>query len=263
MTDNKHTNYLSSSLIREHLDIEPIQIITYRTTGSTNDEARRLLKEGAKGTILIAADEQTAGRGRKGHSFFSPSSGLYYTLVLHPQDEQSAIARMTIAAAVSLYEAVRSCTGISCDIKWVNDLYLNGKKTAGILCEAPRDSKGRLLGIITGIGINIYTESFPDDIKQTAGSLNCPDLDKNLLAARLTERLISWADRLHDPALIAAYKEHSFLLGREVSFEQNGQFITGTAADINDEGNLIVEADRTYVLSSGEVSLRSWESPDE
>jgi BirA family biotin operon repressor/biotin-[acetyl-CoA-carboxylase] ligase len=63
--------------------------------------------------------------------------------------------------------------------------------------------------------------------------------------------------------LIAAYKEHSFLLGREVSFEQNGQFITGTAADINDEGNLIVEAGRTYVLSSGEVSLRSWESPDE
>lgn len=259
MTDRKQTSYLNSSLIAEHLNCDHIQIITYRTTGSTNDEARRLLKEGTKGTILIAADEQTAGRGRKGHSFFSPASGLYYTLVLHPEDEQSAIARMTIAAAVSLYEAILSCTGISCDIKWVNDLYLNGKKISGILCEAPRDSKGQLLGIITGIGINIYTESFPDDIKHTAGSLNCPELDKNLLTARLTERLLWWADRLHDPALIAAYKEHSFLLGKEVSFEQNGQTIAGTAMDINDEGNLIVEADRTYVLSSGEVSLRSWE----
>ncbi len=255
----KNVKYLSNIEIAGQLKENNILVFTYRTIGSTNDEARVRMKEGLHTSAVFAAEEQTAGRGRKGHSFFSPSSGLYYTLVTFPDDEQSAISRMTVAAAVSLREAILACTGISCDIKWVNDLYLNGLKIAGILCEAPRNSKGELLGIITGIGINIYTEEFPEEIRRTAGSLNCPDLDKNALAAELTNRLLYWSRHLHDPALINEYRKHSFLIGRKVSFLDNGETITGTASDINDEGNLIVTADKEYVLSSGEVSLASWE----
>lgn len=256
--ENIRGNALNRERIIPLLDSQDIDVFTWSITGSTNDTAREMLKQRSIRTAVLAAEEQTAGRGRKGHTFFSPSSGLYYSLVLKPEDENDAIARMTIAAAVSLHEAIMQCTGIECDIKWVNDLYLNGRKIAGILCEAPRGTDGSLLGIITGIGINIHTEEFPEEIRNTAGSLNRPELDKNVLTAALTNRLMYWSRHLRDPRLLSAYKAHSFLLGKQVSFLHDGTEISGTAVDINDDGNLVVEADRTYVLSSGEVSLCGW-----
>lgn len=257
---NKNVKMLSNEKIMHYLDNPDIKIFTFASVGSTNDEARRRMTEGLCTPAVFAAEEQTAGRGRKGHTFFSPSSGLYYTLVTFPEDEQSAVSRMTVAAAVALREAVLACSGIPCDIKWVNDLYVNGRKVAGILCEAPRNSRGELMGIITGIGINIFTEEFPEEIRNTAGSLNCPDLDRNILTAELTNRLMYWSRRLDDPKLINAYRSYSFLTGRTVSFPLNGRIITGKAVDINDDGNLIVRADREYILSSGEVSLASWDT---
>lgn len=258
--ENVRNTALSRERIIPLLENQDTDVFTWQITGSTNDTAREMLKQGCIRSAVLAAEEQTAGRGRKGHTFFSPSSGLYYSLVLKPEDENDAIARMTIAAAVSLHEAILRCTGIKCDIKWVNDLYLNGRKIAGILCEAPRGTDGSLLGIITGIGINIYTEEFPEEIRNTAGSLNRPDLDKNVLTAELTNRLLYWSQHLRDPRLLSAYKAHSFLLGKQVSFLREGTEISGTATDINDEGNLIVEADQTYILSSGEVSLCGWKA---
>ena len=179
--------------------------------------------------------------------------------MIQPKEEKTALAKTTIAAAVSLQEAILETTGINCDIKWVNDLYLNGKKIAGILCEAPRDKENRLSGIIIGIGVNISQREFPEELKDKAGSLNLPDLDRNILAAVLTKRLLYWCDHLNDSELIDAYKKHSFLLGKEVSFIKNGETITGTAVDINEDGNLIVANEKQqYVLSSGEVSITSW-----
>lgn len=254
---DEHT--LSELNIRSFLHRQDIGITVYPVTDSTNTQARMMLAEGRRPPFLVIAGEQTAGRGRRGNSFFSPSSGLYYTLVTAPEDEEAALARTTIAAAVSVYEAVQKTAGISCDIKWVNDLYLDNKKVCGILCEAPRDTHNRLSGIIIGIGINIARESFPEELKDKAGSLGRPDLDRSRLAAVLTDILLDHTADLYDPAILETYKKHSFLLGKEVSFMTGGVPHRGIACDINEDGNLVVKGEKTWVLSSGEVSLTAWE----
>ncbi len=254
----KVSEKIAKSEILKHFAENGPDVTVFDVTDSTNTRARDLLKDGKQPPFVLAADRQTAGRGRHGNSFFSPERGLYYTLAVVPRDYQTALAKTTIAAAVSLYEAIENVAGISCRIKWVNDLYLNDRKVAGILCEAPRAEDGRPLGIIIGIGINIAQKQFPPELEGKAGSLNRPDLDRNALAAQLTKRLLYWCDHLDDPALTAAYKAHSLLLGREVSFVQNGITVTGIAEDINEDGNLLVRSDRLYVLNSGEVSLVSW-----
>ena len=239
----------------------PVSDVTvYTVTDSTNTRAREMMLEGKKAPFLVASEEQTGGRGRHGNSFFSPDSGLYYTLVIQPENLDLAIQKTTLAAAVSLYEAILETIGIACGIKWVNDLYLDGRKIAGILCEAPRSKNNEIMGIIIGIGINIAANEFPEELKDKAGSLNRPDLDRSLLTAVLTDRLMHWTAKLDSPELIEAYRSHSFLIGKDVSFVQNGTEISGTVTDINEEGNLVVDAGQTYVLSSGEVSLKSWKA---
>ena len=254
----KTAEKLDKIAILKHFTGQPINVIVYDVTDSTNTRARDMLGEGKQPPFLLAAAEQTAGRGRRGNSFFSPESGLYFTLVIRPDDYESAIQKTTVAAAVALYEAILETTGIACGIKWVNDLYLGHKKIAGILCEAPRSPSNEPLGIIIGIGINIAQKEFPEELKDKAGSLNCPDLDRNLLTAVLARRLLYWCSHLNDPDLIAAYKEHSVLLGKPVSFTENGRTVTGIAEDITESGSLLVRAYRLYELNSGEVSLTSW-----
>ena len=254
----KKTKKISNSEILKHFTGSLSDVIVYTCTDSTNTRAKDFLNEGKQPPFLLAAEEQTAGRGRHGHTFFSPDSGLYYSLVLKPADMQTAIQKTTIAAAAALQEAIRITAGISCQIKWVNDLYYNQRKIAGILCEAPRTPSNEVSGIIIGIGVNIAQSEFPEEIRDTAGSLNCPDLDRNELAGVLTDRILYWMDHLNDPSLIQAYKEHSLLLGKQVRFRWNDAVISGVAVDINEEGNLIVEAERQYILNSGEVSLLSW-----
>ena len=249
---------LTENAIRTHLNTPLNNVIAYTVIDSTNSQAREFLAAGKKPPFLLVSEEQTAGRGRRGNSFFSPESGLYYTLVIRPDNTELAIQKTTLAAAVSACEAIEKTAGIECDIKWVNDLYLNGLKVAGILCEAPRNLQNEVMGIIIGIGINVSVREFPEELRGKAGSLNRPDLDRNQLAASLTDRLMHWTEDLSNPELIAQYRRRSFLIGKNVSFVQNGKEIHGKAAGINDDGNLIIEAEETYVLSSGEVSLSSW-----
>ena len=254
----KKTKKISNFEILKHFTNPMTDVIVYNRIDSTNTRAKDFLKEGKEPPFLLVAEEQTAGRGRHGHTFFSPESGLSYSLVRTPPDMNLAIQKATIAAAVSLQESIQTVAGISCDIKWVNDLYLNRRKIAGILCEAPRNHDNTVSGIIIGIGINIAQKEFPEEIKDTAGSLNRPDLDRNELAGELTNRIFYWIDHLNDSALIQAYKDHSLLLGKQVSFQLNETTVTGIATDINEEGNLIVQAEKSYTLNSGEVSLLSW-----
>ena len=255
----KKSKKISKSAILKHFTEPPMRVIVYSVTDSTNTQAKALLRQGEQPPFLLVAEEQTAGRGRHGHTFFSPESGMYFTLAIKPENLDLALQKATVAAAVSLRETIEQLTGLKCEIKWVNDLYLNQRKIAGILCEAPRDSHGQIAGIIIGIGVNVCQKVFPEEIKDTAGSLGMPDLDRNHLAALLTERLLYWLAHLGDPSLIREYKKHSLLLGKNVTFSINGRQITGIAADINEDGNLIVTADETYTLNSGEISLLSWQ----
>lgn len=249
--------HLSETEIHRLIHNADLPVIVLDETDSTNTRAREMLKNGTQPPFLILAETQTAGRGRQGHSFFSPQSGLYCSLTL-PGDQRTALSDATLAAAVSLQESIASCTGIVCGIKWVNDLYLDERKVAGILCEAPRLADGSLPGIIIGTGVNIAQTVFPEEIRDKAGSLNRAELDRNVLAAVYADRLLYWCTPGRHVQLLEQYRRHCMVLGRTVSFIQEGRTITGTAVDINDSGNLIIQADRTYILNSGEISLRSW-----
>ena len=157
-----------------------IKIIEYGIIDSTNLQARRLI-EGAWGeeiqpTVLLA-EGQTAGRGRLGRSFYSPTdTGLYTSLIIESPSSLDKLLSLTALAAVAASEAIEAAFGINVGIKWVNDLYYNERKIAGILAESCISGTKRY--IILGIGINLSTESFPDDILLKAGSLGIADNSK-------------------------------------------------------------------------------------
>ena len=230
---------------------------------STNSRARRYAEEGGEAPALFVARSQTAGRGRMGRSFFSPDgTGLYYSLLLPCPEKMEDALRLTSASAVAAVDAIEAVFGIRTAIKWVNDIYLGGKKLAGILAES-FSAGGRKYALV-GIGINLYTECFPEELADIAVSL-CPGMNgeeaeqKRLdLISRLTEWLIAFAE---DPAAtdyLARYREYSLVLGKSVRFTQNGVTREGVAEEIDGMGALTVRlSDGTrQLLSSGEITLR-------
>ncbi|MBQ1467799.1 MAG: biotin--[Solobacterium sp.] len=235
------------------------EVYVFSSIDSTNNFGRDLLAQGAAIPAVVLAEEQTAGRGRRGHSFFSPDSGFYYTYIYRPGDAEKAIRYATICTAVAAAEAIDQWCGIKVSIKWVNDLFYRKRKIAGILCEAPRRPDGELSGIVIGIGINCFAQEFPEELREIAGTLELEDGDRSVLAGILTNRLAYWLNHIGDE-LLESYRRYSLILGKQVSFQRDDQVYTGIAAEINAEGNLIVECgEKRYLLNSGEISLLSWE----
>lgn len=255
----------------------------YDSIDSTNTEARRLISaispgEGPHGgssplpITLLAARAQTAGRGRLGRSFYSPpDSGLYMTLLYPLTQPLSQAVAVTAGAAVATLQAIRAVTGLVPGIKWVNDLYMDGKKICGILTEAvtPAGSEQSAY-MLVGIGINLTTAAFPEGLRAPAGSLTdnlspsatLPVLDAGRLCGQIAHRLLTLleTDSLHSPEILAAYRAHSILLGQPVLCTRGGQTFPALAMDITPSFGLTVRrADgRVEVLDSGEVSV----SPD-
>ncbi|MBQ7375560.1 MAG: biotin--[Clostridia bacterium] len=239
-----------------------IKIIEYGIIDSTNLQARRLI-EGASGaeiqpTVLLA-DGQTAGRGRLGRSFYSPTdTGLYASLILESPSSLDKLLSLTALAAVAASEAIEAAFGINVGIKWVNDLYYNERKIAGILAESCISGTKRY--IILGIGINLSTESFPDDILLKAGSLGVTKVtakEKRELATDLFARLLDLLDCDDTSGAMNIYRARSTVIGKRVSFLQNGTENTATALGVTDLGALTVRLDsgETLELSSGEISI--------
>lgn len=146
----------------------------YESIDSTNEEIKRLAELGAvEGTVAIA-NEQTAGKGRQGRSFYSPkNTGIYMSLLLRPEGRPTDALFITTAAAVAVASAIRKVTGEPAGIKWVNDVYIDGKKICGILAEAALDEKVGIKYVVLGIGINVATKDsdFPEEIGGVASSI--------------------------------------------------------------------------------------------
>lgn len=234
----------------------------FNTIPSTNAHAKQMALQGAEEGTLVAANHQTAGRGRMGRSFYSPAdTGLYMSLILRPNARFEQIQMLTIAAAVAVCEALEAA-GEKPQIKWVNDVYIAGRKVCGILSEAVNDyEKGIVKSVIVGIGVNCSTEQFPQEIQHVAGSLQRGDISRNKLAADISRNLLSWQTKLDQPELIKAYKQRSFLLGKEIEYQQNGEVFAARVMDINEKGNLVVQSGQgeIAVLQSGEVSMKAWQ----
>jgi len=164
---------LAPSLVRPELGDHEIghSIVHYFRTESTNDVAMALAAQGAAHGTVVVAEEQTAGRGRLGRAWYSEkSSGIYTSVILRPPLSPAAAPVLTLMAGVAAQQAVSSITGLTVDIRWPNDLLVNGKKVCGILTEMNAELD-RLHSVVLGIGLNVNHRQMPAELRGTASSL--------------------------------------------------------------------------------------------
>ena len=231
----------------------PVTVRLYESVDSTNNEAKRRFDTG--GFCLYATTHQTAGRGRRGHDFYSPKdTGLYMTLSLPLSDTPANIQKRTCAAAVAVCEAITALSDQRPLIKWVNDIYVDGKKVAGILTELLCDKDNQPAAVIVGIGLNLTTAHFPAEFAAKAGSLG--DIEPNALCGVITERLIELYAHLDDNSVIEKYTNLNLCIGKTVSYTKDGTTHTAGAVTIAPDGGLIVEENGLLTtLNSGEISV--------
>lgn len=233
-------------------------VLCFDTIDSTNSEAKRNSHKLNSTPLLFVANAQTAGRGRLGRSFYSPKdTGLYMSLMLKAKDDIQDTVCMTTAVSVCVTDAIKELCGIDAQIKWVNDIYIDSKKVCGILCEAVTDDMtSKIKGIIIGIGINISTTDFPDELTATASSLG-HTVDKNRLCALITDNIVTMYENIETRAFIDEYKKRSLVLGKKINYTENGVTKEATAVDIDNNGGLIIETENgTKTLSTGEITIR-------
>ncbi len=235
-----------------------------KTVTSTNTLAKKKAIEGADEGTVILATEQTEGRGRMGRVFYSPAStGLYLSIILRPKLSLEDSLLITTSCAVAVAQAIEKLTKKDVQIKWVNDLFMNGRKVCGILTEASLDlENGGLQYAVVGIGVNVITKDFPDDLKSTAGSIYQEKPEgkpiMSFLAAEILNSISHIMDDLTSRSYLTEYKKRSFLIGKDIFVLRGNDRQGAKAIDIDDRARLVVEyPDNTReALSSGEVSVR-------
>lgn len=249
---------LSKELIEREIraKIKPT-VRVFDSIDSTNAEAKRLAADEYSSPTLIIANSQTSGRGRMGRSFYSPAEhGLYMSLLYKCNSNMTDAVSVTTAAAVAVALSIEETSGCSTQIKWVNDIYMNGGKVSGILAESV--ISGGEKHVIIGIGINITTESFPEEIKNIAASVG-KDISRASLAAKVYGRLIEYIDS-PPSAYMSEYRKRSMLDGCEVSAIYKDKTVFGKVMGVSDSGGLILLPDGETVpitIISGEVSIRA------
>ena len=240
------------------------KITYYAKTDSTNERAKvyALENPGDANTHVFIADEQTAGRGRRGRSFVSNAgSGIYVSILTHPRSTGFDATRITAKAAVALSRATESLIGVKADIKWVNDIYLGGKKLAGILVEGAMQNDGNLPYIIVGMGINVYKSAISNKISDIATSIESETeilVDRDELAANIITEFLRVTENMSEEDIFREYKSRSFLLGREVTVMKLTESYSARVLDLNPDYSLLLKRENgeTESLFTGEVSLR-------
>lgn len=222
---------------------------------STNETARAAAMAGAAPFYTVAAKRQSGGVGRMGRSFSSPEGGTYFSTVLRPKLAREKFGAITPFCAVAVHRAIAELTGVSLDIKWINDLLLNGKKVCGILAVAGEDQRGEPF-VVLGIGINTGRGNLPPELADIATCLPYDDIEG------LIERIIFWLQDFENEiaagAWVEYYRTHASCLGSAVTVIKNEEKATATALDIDAEGGLLVlyENGMREALRGGEISLR-------
>lgn len=241
------------------------KIQVHKSLESTNKTAKEMAVAGAEHGTIIIADCQTMGRGRYSRNFFSPSGGgLYMSIVLRPEAMHfKNPTSVTAFAAVSVCEAIESISTKVPRIKWVNDIFIDGKKVCGILTEAVTDfESGGLDWVVLGIGINVHTrtEDFPCDLQSIATSIY-PDEKmsgvRNRLSAEIINRILGFETLPSETEIFEKYKKRLMVLGKKITVIQNQVEYKATAIDVDSVGHLVVknESGERITLSSGEIRI--------
>lgn len=219
-------------------------IVKKDKVSSTNDILKQHAAEYESGTVLTA-EEQAAGKGRMNRPFFSPPTGLYFSVLL--KDIKDNPASLTVKAAVAVMKGIYDTFGIKTQVKWVNDIILDGRKVCGILTEGSFSGE-KLSYAVVGIGINISTESFPEKIKSIAGSLNESCERKYFLLEKILENFGRIIEGNDDGNYLEFYKKKCLTLNRKVRLILQDNFMEEAfAIDIGSNAELIVKKE------SGEI----------
>lgn len=256
-------NLLDKNEIRRHLKGQCFSLMVYDSVTSTSDLLRAEAEAGAPEGLIIIAEKQSAGRGRVGKSFLSPSGGLYMSLLLRPVKSAAELLAVTPMAAVAVAEAIECVTGRCGGIKWVNDIFLNDRKICGILTESPYDaSTGGVKYTSVGIGINVIA---PDDgygeLEGIAGALftgnEAPSGIINRLAAAVADRFYEKYKCFDVSRAYEEYKRRLFIIGRDICAVKNGESEILRVTDLTSDFGLVVKrADgKEKILTSGEISI--------
>lgn len=237
----------------------------WKDIDSTNTRAKELGEKGAPHGTLVVAEQQTAGKGRRGRSWVSPAgSSIYMTLLLRPEVEPSRAPMLTLLMAYSIAEALRESEQIDVQIKWPNDLVLNKKKICGILTEMSAEVD-YVHYVVIGVGINVNTEEFPEEIARMATSLRVK-LGREFRRAEIISSIMQKFENYYEAfckdgnlsCIVDGYNRILVNKDSEVRVLEPGNEYNAKALGIDDTGELIVEKEdksRTRIFS-GEVSVR-------
>lgn len=293
VSEDTYRDRLSGEYIENELAAAGILLKTEvrEEVSSTSTLLRRYAEAGKEQDMLLLAEYQTGGRGRKGRSFYSPKgTGLYMSLLLHPRVPAGEVHMLTTLAAAATAKALEKISGKETGIKWVNDILIDGKKTVGILTETSGTlTDGCFDYVIVGIGINVYepADGFPEEIQDVAGAvftkadLHAGRYDtKNLrsgIATEVIKQFMKYYKVFPEKSYLEEYRSHSYLIGKEVQVIPTEQMLgsvdeavqTGnrniayaTVLGIDEQCRLQVryEDGREEFLSNGEVSIRQRKS---
>ncbi len=233
---------------------DPFRILWRDSVSSTNDVLRELAMQGMGEGLVLVADHQTAGRGRRGAEWFSPKGeGLAFSILLRPEVAKAFWSRLALTAGLAVAEAVEELVPLA-EIKWPNDVLVGGKKLAGILVEAGADF------VIIGIGINVNTEEFPEELNATSLRIESGRevaLEEILLA--VVKRIATMAPRIVNDfeEILAGVRERCALTGKQVTYLSGGIQQAGLVKGIGPGGGLLIdwEGKTVSVLQADEVRV--------
>lgn len=235
---------------------DPFRLLIRDECASTNDELRTLANQGAGHGLVLLTKRQTAGRGRRGAAWFSPSGdSLAFTILLRPQSPKSNWPRLALAAGLAVAEAIAEC-GVEAGIKWPNDVWVHGRKIAGILVEAGEDF------VLVGMGININNVDFPAEVSDIATSICLATGQQHDRAGVLAAVVRHFAARsaeidAHFPILLSSVRSRCVLTGREVRLSTAQGPLRGKVIGISPVGELMLETPEGIraLLQADEIRL--------
>lgn len=268
LVEKDDSDIFSKLEIESHMDTQWVgkKLVFHKETGSTNLDAKALAEQGEAAGALVVADKQTAGRGRRGRDWVSPSGkDIYMTLMLRPQCRPEKASALTLVMALAVLEAICELIPEGCGIKWPNDIVLNNKKVCGILTEMSAELDG-IHYVVIGVGINVNQTIFAEDIRDRATSLYL-ESGMEINRARLVARVMHYFENYYAlfektwdlGGLVDRY--NSFLVNRDREvrvLDPQGEY-DGIARGINERGELLVERKsdgQTVQVYAGEVSVR-------
>lgn len=250
-----------SSRLTEKCNLQVLDVVD-----STNNYAKSLPI--GQMPHVVVANEQTKGRGRLGRDFESPAStGLYMSIAIKPDFELNKALFVTMAASVGLCRAIEKVTQEKCRIKWVNDVFVNKKKTCGILTEATSNFEtGQIDSLIIGIGVNCFAGGLTKELENIAGAVSKQynSFSRSILAAEIINEVLKILKTFGSKDFLNEYRRRCFILGKDITIHPsyNAKGIQARAIDIDNNGGLVVEymegpKNRTIeTLTTGEVSIR-------